>query len=292
MPTNNTERRSNLTRVVTFIPHYSQEKGTWGIAPAQAVCEGHAFDPAWSSELIFHDVFEHSHEGIAPFTGKYAMNIAGEMAASGAMYYFIEDLKLTRFPYSKSSATGLEAMTQNTLDLISEALSRDNSDWAPKTLSPRNSDKLLCNVPEQALIPSSSNLENDLIRYWQKYVDVSEKSYRNSTALGLRDSISFKKIANLHRWGWWEAKRQIPPSQGNIDALARFIDAWEWACQAIDPRVIAQKCDSIDIIIDTQDSSLEWRIILTLKNGSNIAGNPFEMPFKALNISKKDLFRY
>src|SRR4051794_4205956 len=51
------------------------------------------FNAGWGKVMIFHDVFEHWFEKRHKyFKGDYAMNIAGEMVAMGAMWYFFNEL--------------------------------------------------------------------------------------------------------------------------------------------------------------------------------------------------------
>ena len=66
----------------------------WGVSPLYTANSEIGFDPIWDGEFIFHDVFEHSHEGKKYFRGSHFLNIGGEMVASGALYYFLEDLEI------------------------------------------------------------------------------------------------------------------------------------------------------------------------------------------------------
>ena len=67
--------------------------GDWGVTHEDTFADNSPFNAMWSGTMFFHDVFEHWHEyQHKHFLGKNAMNVGGEMAAMGAMYYYINEL--------------------------------------------------------------------------------------------------------------------------------------------------------------------------------------------------------
>ena len=84
----------NLVRCVRMKFFQDSDNGEWGLTHDDTQSGDECFNAFWSATGIFHDVFEHAHEHSKYFRGEAALNVGGEMAAMGAMYYFIHRLGL------------------------------------------------------------------------------------------------------------------------------------------------------------------------------------------------------
>ena len=76
-----------MQHVVSFTIQEDNATGEWGFYPDSA--NGMDFNTSWLPHMLFHDVFEHFFEGTGYFTGDAAFNIGGEVAAMGAMSYYL-----------------------------------------------------------------------------------------------------------------------------------------------------------------------------------------------------------
>ena len=101
--------------------------GVWGLVPHNAFYTG--FNSFWSTDGIFHDVFEHYFEdAVLPyFKGKHAFQLYGEMCASGhGIAYF--DIGINNFKYRKDyTYRDFTGDTQNELEsIVYEAMYNNN----------------------------------------------------------------------------------------------------------------------------------------------------------------------
>lgn len=207
--------------------------GTAGLHPVNADQYGAAFDPVWGGEAIFHDVFEHWQEGEQYFDGPLAMNLGGEMAASGSLYYYHADLGIQRFGGANQDVTAETAVNRNTRDLLLEAWTDGMRICRPPSISPRHGLILRSGVPAQAPPDPPSQLDAVLERYWQgieAHAATVEHRPVPKEVLEFRDSVTRERVFDLHRWGWHEAQRMVPLVSGNRDRLDAFIDFWNRYC--------------------------------------------------------------
>lgn len=204
-----------------------------GLFPDGAVRPGASFDPVWNGEAIFHDVFEHWHEGIGFFKGPNALNLGGEMVASGALYYFQANLGVERFCGDNAGVVAETAVFRNTRDLLIEAWTHGMKACRPPSICPKYGLILRSGVPPQHPTPPSSNLEGVLAAYWSGVEDHAKTVSLHAvprSAQVFRDSVTSARVNDLHRWGWHEASRSVPSVDGNGDRLTAFIRFWNRFC--------------------------------------------------------------
>jgi hypothetical protein len=252
----------NIFSVVNLSFFSDKINKKYGVLPFDTSKKDFGFDPIWNGEFIFHDVFEHNHEGKKYFRGPYFLNIAGEMVASGSLYYYLEDLKIDRFPFSSSKTTGFKAMKQNTYDLINEICYSGDKTWFPKSISPEFGYKLKSKLPSQNPISDSeTNIEKDLRKYIEAISKINytiEDPEKNKFAKEFRLSLKKDKILNLHRWGWKKAKNLVPKNNHNVKALNFFIRFWENYCNTNQPEDLSQIYNSISVELFLEDNNLFW----------------------------------
>jgi hypothetical protein len=205
-----------------------------GVFPVKAGLRAAAFDPVWNGEAIFHDVFEHWHEGEPPyFNGQRALNLSGEMAASGALYYYYSDLGLQRFGGSNSSVTAATAVFRNTRELLLEAWTDGMRARRPTSICPNHGLVLRSDIPPQVPPSMTSQLDAVLEEYWQaiEAQSAAQCSIPVTSEVALfRESVTRGRIFDLHRWGWHEARRGVPLLNENRDRLSAFIVYWNQFC--------------------------------------------------------------
>lgn len=245
---------------------YDSSNNKSGLLPEKTLNKEFGFDPVWNGEYIFHDVFEHSHEGNKYFNGKNFLNIGGEMAASGSLYFFLEDLKINRFPFTGSKTTGYRAMKQNSFDLIEEICSTGDRSNFPKSISSKYGFNLRSNIPKQNFIASSlSNIEEDL----KNIILIAKKTYpviidtnKREFARNFKSSLKKNKIMNLHRWGWWNSSTFIVKNLHNMKTLNHFIVFWENFCKNNSPKELHRRFESIKIAFFIDNEKISWNAFL------------------------------
>lgn len=208
--------------------------GEWGLAHAETLDNryGSSFNAFWNDIGIFHDVFEHWHE----FTHKYfrgdnAMNIGGEMAAMGAMTYYIGTLGVYKRDNNRNGMYWwADVMRKSTQDMIEEAIESDNNQFGHV---------LECGVPRQKPV-YCGDLEGQIATYWdevkkmipgrheerskEKYPELYERAVENGR--DMKNSITLGKIADLHRWGFRQAERDVEDNPENLDMMNDFLEFW------------------------------------------------------------------
>ena len=87
-----TSPRKRLVRKVSFRMFEDDANGEWGLTHADTFNGSEPFNAFWGDMGLFHDVFEHAHEHSRFYSGEYAMNIGGELAAMGALWYYRDEM--------------------------------------------------------------------------------------------------------------------------------------------------------------------------------------------------------
>ena len=175
---------------------------------------------------IFHDVFEHSHEFTNKyFRGDYALNVGGEMTAMGAMMYYIDTLEVyNRLNENARWRGNAEIMIEGTFGEIADAIYSGYS---------RYGNTLESNVPKQRPV-DSGELEYSLEKFNEKvktYHYEGEDKQEKEFADNYKQSVTFRKIADLHRYGYRLAERLVPQNWDNRATLANFIEFWNVFCK-------------------------------------------------------------
>lgn len=217
-----------LIRKVSLRFFQDDSSGEYGLTHFDTI-EGdgiNSFNAFWDGMGIFHDVFEHAHEFSKYFRGESAMNIGGEMAAMGALWYFYDYCGM----YNRLNTNYYSAdviARDGTLNLVQEAIENGNMQFG---------DTLQSGVPKQGT--SNAGLEwiiKDLCDSVKKFIpnkdnkdskeDWTER--QNEICRAYKDSVTFRKIADLHRYGYRMAARLVPSSGYNSNVLVGFKQTWD-----------------------------------------------------------------
>lgn len=206
--------------------------GEWGLTHKDTMQSDRGtdgFNAFYDAQGLFHDVFEHHHEHTNRFfRGDYAMNVGGEMAAMGAMWYYYSRLGLSRRLNSAYHAPGA-MMRQTTESLVTEAIGEGYCQFGHTLES---------NVPRQSPI-EDSELEYQIEELYQKARTYRRREYGSNTVgkpvqdareeerqygEHYRQSVTRRKVKDLHRWGYRYAKRLIPDRGENHATLSEFFE--------------------------------------------------------------------
>src|ERR1035437_5395868 len=118
-----------------------QANDEWGVTHRDTIAEVDSFNAFWDGMGLFHDVWEHNFEFTNKyFRGKGALNIGGEMAAMGAMWYYLNQLGMFNRLNPQSTYTYAQTTIAGTLDMVTERVKYGYGEYG-KTL--------VCNVPSQ-----------------------------------------------------------------------------------------------------------------------------------------------
>ena len=224
----------NLIRSVKMKFFKDDATGAWGLTHKDTLVSD-GFNAFWGGKEIFHDVFEHAHEGTVFFRGEAFLNVGGEMAAMGAMYYFVQNLGIReRLMNPNSFWQPEESMVQETLQYYHSAYSDGDI---------RFGDELVSHVPKQKAVNRGyySGIESFLDEYayalagarrGKSYGPISQHRFKKTKeyveqASKYTKSFTMKKVRDLHRWGWLEAEKLVPDEHENKDMLKEFIEKLE-----------------------------------------------------------------
>lgn len=246
--------------------------GNYGLAHSNTIkSNGGAdgFNAFWDGRGIFHDVFEHAHEHSECFHGDAAMNIGGEMAAMGAMYYFIETLYVLKRRFN-SFRSGSDSVINETIGYIEEAIEYGQTNFG---------ETLVSNVGEVKETEKGEFEEIDLIvqDYFNRIKAIKSDYFADdffaSDEIMLRErfraSITEDKLKNLHRWGYREAKRIAPINHENTFKLNNFISFWSDFTKKHDAEKLANYFHGITFFVfHDKNDCVFWRAVLRGKFGT------------------------
>jgi len=208
-----------LIKKVDLVFFCDDANGEWGLAHKETFDDNNAFNAFWGGIGMFHDVFEHNHEKTHKyFQGDYAMNIGGEMTAMGAMWYYFDGLGVgNRLNYGYRSPA--ENMKLTTLSDVHESISDGYT---------RYGYTLESNVPKQRPT-DNGELEYQISDYWKQVKNISVKTeyeQERESGIAYKKSVTFRKIADLHRYGYRMAERLVPDNNENRETLYNFLNFW------------------------------------------------------------------
>jgi hypothetical protein len=218
-------------------------KGAAGYLP-QSVCNSPNcgnFDAALGPILLFHDVFEHYFEGVHKyFSGDYAFNTAGEIAAAGASIYYADVLQVS----DRGALRGAQWLTHN------------KGIYEPEAFG----GILKCNVPT---IKLDANHTPDLRAYAEVlYKDllqtVDEDQFRATSDYNAYiQSITPSKIYKLVAYGYRMANKLVPMSYLNGEILNEFIDQFDQFFKIANRYDLDNTTLQVDVYRDS--SAIMWK---------------------------------
>ncbi len=241
MKTAHAKRR--LVRTVNLRFFQDDANGEYGLAHADTLNGQNGsdgFNAFWDGMGLFHDVFEHAHEFTDPhFRGQYAMNIGGEMAAMGAMWYYLDGLNIQNRLRSGGWFSPSQVTIDGTFGMIQEIISGNGGSF---------SDPLECGVPAQKE-SDNSELEWIVESYAAKVAALEVKVEEpkdlvlgeepDSRERDFKRSCTPEKIANLHRYGYNQAAKLVPNNGANHSTLTHFREFWDGFCKTHDAEEMA-----------------------------------------------------
>ncbi len=246
--------KKKLVRTVALRFFEDDANGEWGTAHVEtyAANNGDGFNAFWDGQGLFHDVFEHAHELTDKhFLGDYAMNIGGEIAAMGALWYYygkcgFHQRLQTRF-HSPDDVT-----MQTTLGMQQECITEGYSNFG---------DTLTCGVPAQEPVDDYS-LEGIISEHWERIQSFIPDGYgEEETKRGqeYKDSVTQEKIANLYRYGYRMAEKLCGADTGNSVVMADFLEFWNKFCETNRAETLASAYRTLTFKLyrDTENA-LSW----------------------------------
>lgn len=234
--------------------------GEYGLAHSDTLGNDSSFNAFWDGMGLFHDVFEHSHEyKDKHFRGEYAMNIGGEMAAMGAMWYFVDELGISSRLRQGSIYSPGQLMRQTTEMMVQDAIVYGNSQYG---------DRLESAVPRQTET-ENSELECQLEEFWQNvckyHPQLAEgiESRRSSGEIEFgyeyKKSATREKIEDLHRYGFRMAQKLFQNNYENRHMLYSFIDMWNSFCKSNKAEDLARYLRGVEFSIYRNGDAIEWK---------------------------------
>lgn len=262
-----------LVRKVELVFFCDEANGEWGTAHRETYDHsmGDGFNAFWDGMGMFHDVFEHAHEFTDKhFRGDAAMNIGGEMAASGAMWYYINQLGMSKRLRNGGSYWPLETLTVDaTFNMVQEAIADANCPYGYTLVSGVPTQKDTCNYGLESLISEYEyRVRGVKVKQKGEYTEDHEIEFGRA----YKKSCTPAKIRNLHRYGYNLAKELVPEAEGNAEVLDTFKVWWDTFCKANEAEEIANLFHDLEISIFRDDMDrISWEAKFCAHAGGEIA---------------------
>jgi len=247
-----------LVKTVELVFFEDDANGAFGLAHKETIDKSNSrFNAFWGGMGIFHDVFEHSHEFTDKyFRGDYAMNVGGEMTAMGAMYYYIDTLGVYNRLTDNARWRGHgELMRETTLSEVHEAISSGNCSYGSILES---------NVPKRKPV-EDGEFEYQLHEFVKKTKTYKLSEYEQEKEFGrnYKKSVTFRKVADLHRYGYRMAEKLVPHNYNNRAALANFIEFWNVFCKCNPAQEMANSFRGVTIkVYRDENGFIDWKAVL------------------------------
>lgn len=194
-----------MKRAVTlkYYPPGMHDTGMSGFVPVSAP----QFDPFYSVDGIFHDVFEHYFEGEHKyFSNENKCTVYGEMVAIGHKLYFYDKLGINSFRYRRFSASP-STWREDTEPLLEEYFSENYTNYDIEN----------CCIPYQKPIYGSCiGIEGIIEDYQSRLKEISTDA-----------RVKPAYIANAYRYGWRMAEREWGHDwHSSHNLLDHFLETW------------------------------------------------------------------
>lgn len=210
-----------LLRTVDLRFFCDDANGEWGLAHADTIDIDTGFSAFWDGMGIFHDVFEHAHEHVHKyFRDDAAMNMGGEVAAMGAMWFYHNCCNVWNRLNPQSFYSPDETVINSTLGDMKDAIQGGYCQYGSE---------LVCDVPKQK--PTGDSILEWIIReHYERVRDTKVSGYdkrERDYGRQYKKSVTYSKLARLYRYGYRMAQRLVGKDPGDLDvALADFIKYW------------------------------------------------------------------
>jgi hypothetical protein len=257
--------RKKLLRTVKLRFFEDSANGEWGVTHEETQQCKHGgddgFNAFWDGRGLFHDVFEHAHEYTNEFfRGTCAMNIGGEIAAMGSLWYFYSQLGMSRrldnpfFGYQTMPAD--ENTLRSTLDMMQEAIQEGYCNYG-STL-----ESCVPNLPEC----DDSTIEWLAEEHFNRIQALEPKGHDSDDkerGTEYKNSVTLEKLQNLYRYGYKMAEDLFPGGKyRNGGILSDFMEFWTEFCKKNRAENIAQLYRSLTFkIYRDSDGLCHWTAI-------------------------------
>lgn len=228
--------------------------GEWGLSHTNSIENG--FNAFWNGIGIFHDVFEHWFEDKHKyFRNDYAFNVAGEVAAMGACWYYT--VVLGSYERRIEHRIGWEqVMLLTTFDLIQESVDYDYKSFGDTF------DTAIKRIKS----PGYYGFSHLLDEYRHLLSKLSNKKDSKEFDEEYFKSVTVSKIRKLKSWGVSMAEKLVPNNYENRNILNNFCNLWKSFCLAYPAEEVAQYFDSIKFNISKKKGIVQWNAYLMPKD--------------------------
>lgn len=222
--------KKKLIRTVALKFFEDNANGEWGVTHKDTQTDDSGFNAFWDGRGLFHDVFEHAHEYTDKhFLGNSAMNIGGEIAAMGSLWYFYSTCGFSRrmdnpfFGYQTIAAD--ESALRSTLDMMHENIA-DGSAQFGSTL--------------ETSLPVQKECDDQTIEWLaQEHFDrvqsiMPRESDSDAKEYGTiyKQSVTLEKLQSLYRYGYAMAQKLYPEGLYRNGAIMEdFLQFWNAFCK-------------------------------------------------------------
>lgn len=244
-----------LIKTIYLELHRDTDSGIWGLVPKGTTDGDNRFNSFWDPRGIFHDTFEHNFENTHKyFKNDYALNLGGELAAMGALWYYYSEMGFSKRMGSMGSYSYSpgDSMRNTTLSEIREIC---HTGWH------RYGEELLSAIPYQKPV-DNVELEYQIRKYWEEVKKLQPESDSEQDidfANSYLKSVSLQKIANLHRWGYRMAQRLVPDKKDNYLMLEDFYDTMTKLTRLDAEHIYNLGFSELVIKLYRKNSKLDWK---------------------------------
>lgn len=186
--------------------------------------------------------------------GDNVMNIGGEMAAMGKMWYYQDELGLgdARVLNAQSIYSPGENMRLTTQSDVEESIKYGYTKFG-STLESK--------VPKQGPV-DNSELEYQIEKMWKNikgyhYQEDNEDEREYSDQY--KKSCSLRKIADLHRWGYRQGEKMIPNTWENRNMMYEFLQFWGQFCKNNTAEELQSWARGITFYLYRQGDEVSWK---------------------------------
>lgn len=238
-----------------------ENTGEWGLSHPNSIRCATPFNAFFTGIGIFHDVLEHWFEDKHKyFLGRNSFNVGGEMAAMGAMWYYFETLGVSnRLNYS-SFYTPQDNTRATTENMIQEAIEYDYIQYG---------DTLESGVPHQKPT-ENSELEYIISKMWGNVKKMNPGIHsedNKESAIAYKKSVTHRKIADLHRWGYRMAERLVPENYHNSNELYSFLEYLNEFTKNHDAEELSRFCNYMQVDIYKHRGEISIKVKLLFEMG-------------------------
>ncbi len=272
-----TQPRKRLVHEVKLRFFEDEANGEWGLAH-ESTYQGEGgndgFNAFWDARGLFHDVFEHWFENRHKrFMGDAALNVGGEMAAMGALWYYYDELGLHDRQFPGQIHYMGDTMRRGTQDLVTEAISEGYCQFGDELVShlprqrPTDNSELECQIDllmQEVRKASRRAGFNGPQSSTMEAAETQEQEYGRA----YKASVTKRKVADLHRWGYRMAGKLVPNTHDNRYTLQSFLAYWEAFTKANSAEDLGKVARGMTIKVYRRGDAISWVADLNLMHGA------------------------